>query len=174
MVHALLGLSDKEALLGHPVAGASWKGLVVENVAAVADGIADLGFYRTSGGAKVDLVLSWPDGTEWAVEVRRSAAPRIERGVRSALSDIDPERSFIVYPGQERFPLGDEPKPNPATAKWHRRGVIAPPNDFGVLLPSPQFRAGPLTLKSRPAERDIDHLFVRISGDPVSRETSER
>ncbi len=105
LVHALLGLADKEAVLGHPVAGASWEGLVVENVIGMADGRAEASFYRTSGGAEVDLVLTWSDGREWAVEVKRSLAPKLERGARSALDDIKPERAFVVYPGEERYPL---------------------------------------------------------------------
>ncbi len=80
LVHALLGLADKEAVLGHPVAGASWEGLAIENVLAIADGRAEASFYRTSGGAEVDLVLRWADGREWAVEVKRSLAPKVERG----------------------------------------------------------------------------------------------
>jgi predicted AAA+ superfamily ATPase len=106
LVHALLGLADKEAVLGHPVAGGSWEGLVVENLIAVAGDRAEASFYRTSGGAEIDLVLSWNDGREWAVEVKRSLAPKLERGMRSALADLRPERSFIVYPGNERFQLG--------------------------------------------------------------------
>jgi uncharacterized protein len=108
LVHALLGLADKEAVLGHPVAGASWEGLAIENVLAVAGERAEPSFYRTSGGAEVDLVLTWPDGREWAVEVKRSLAPKLERGLRSALADIEPERSFVVYPGSERYRLGPE------------------------------------------------------------------
>lgn len=108
LVHALLRLGDKEALLGHPVAGASWEGMVIENIAAIVDGAAEIGFYRTSGGAEVDLVLSWPEGGEWAVEIKRSSAPKLGKGLRSALLDITPERSFIVYSGDERFPLGAE------------------------------------------------------------------
>ena len=106
LTHALLGLADKEAVLGHPVAGASWEGLVVENAIAVCDEQAEPSFYRTSGGAEVDLVLTWPDGREWAVEVKRTLAPKLTRGLRSALEDVQPERSFIVYPGEERYRLG--------------------------------------------------------------------
>jgi uncharacterized protein len=108
LVHALLGLSDKEAVLGHPVAGASWEGVAIENLITVAEGRAAASFFRTSGGAEVDLVLTWPDGREWAVEVKRTLAPRLTRGMRSALTDIEPERSFVVYPGEERYRLGDE------------------------------------------------------------------
>ena len=107
LVHALLGIADKEALLGHPVVGGSWEGLAIENLVAVAGDRAEASFYRTSGGAEVDLVLSWGAGREWAVEVKRTLAPKVERGLRSALDDIQPERSFVVYPGDERFRLAD-------------------------------------------------------------------
>lgn len=108
LVHALLGPTDKEAVLGHPVAGASWEGMAIENLVAVAGDRAEPSFYRTSGGAEVDLVLRWADGREWAVEVKRGLAPKLERGLRSALADIEPERSFVVYPGSERFRLGQD------------------------------------------------------------------
>jgi hypothetical protein len=106
LTHALLGLTDKEAVLGHPIAGGSWEGLAIENLIGVAGDRAEPSFYRTSGGAEIDLVLSWPDGRSWAVEVKRSLAPKLERGLRSALEDLKPERSFIVYPGSERYRLG--------------------------------------------------------------------
>lgn len=105
LVHALLGLGDKEAVLGHPVAGASWEGWVLENAIGAAKGRAEPSFYRTSGGAEIDLVLSWRDGRVWAIEVKRSAAPKLERGMRSALEDLQPDRSFVVYPGSERYRL---------------------------------------------------------------------
>jgi predicted AAA+ superfamily ATPase len=108
LVHALLGLVDKEAVLGHPVLGGSWEGMAIENLLAVVGGRAEASFYRTSGGAEVDLVLSWPDGREWTVEAKRTLAPKLGRGLRSALGDIQPERSFVVYPGEEHFPLGGE------------------------------------------------------------------
>jgi uncharacterized protein len=105
LVHALLGLADKEALLGHPVVGASWEGLAIENLITVAGEDAEASFYRTAGGAEIDLILRWADGSEWAVEVKRNLAPRVERGLRSALADIEPQRSFLVYPGSERYRL---------------------------------------------------------------------
>lgn len=106
LVHGLLGLADKEAVLGHPVAGLSWEGMAIENLVSVVGRAAEASFYRTSGGAEVDLVLSWTDGREWAIEVKRSLAPKLERGFHSALADLEPERSFVVYPGDERYKLG--------------------------------------------------------------------
>jgi predicted AAA+ superfamily ATPase len=107
LLHALLGIADRESLLGHPVVGGSWEGWVVQNLIGLAGETVEPSFYRTSGGAEIDLVLSWPDGREWAIEVKRTLAPRLRRGTRSALADVEPERGFVVYPGSERFPLGD-------------------------------------------------------------------
>lgn len=106
LLHALLGIVDKETLLGHPVVGGSWEGLVIENLIGVAGPSVEPSFYRTTGGAEIDLVLSWSDGREWTIEVKRTLAPRLERGMRSAIADIEPERSFVVYAGDERYRLG--------------------------------------------------------------------
>ncbi|MEN9798384.1 MAG: hypothetical protein RL653_2080 [Pseudomonadota bacterium] len=107
ILHALLGIGSRDGLLGHPVVGASFEGFVVENVAAAAPS-AVCHFYRTSGGAEVDLVLAWPDGTLWAIEVKRSLSPKAERGFYEACADLAPARRFIVYPGAERWPLKDD------------------------------------------------------------------
>ena len=104
--HALLGITDLEALLAHPVVGASWEGFVIENLLAAAPEGADAYYYRTSGGAEIDLLLHLRGGERWAVEVKRGMAPRGERGFHAACSDLGPSRRFVVYPGLERFPLG--------------------------------------------------------------------
>lgn len=107
LLHALLGLRDKEALLGHPIVGPSWEGMAIENIIAVAGPDVQASFYRTSHGAEVDLVLAWPGGRTWAIEIKRSLAPKVERGFHSALADIRPERAFVVYPGEEYYRLGE-------------------------------------------------------------------
>jgi len=108
LVHALLGIGEKEALMSHPVVGTSWEGFAVEQLLAVApDGIQGY-FYRTSGGAEIDLVLTFPGGRLWAVEIKRSLTPRPERGFHSACTDLEPERRFVVYPGEEAYPLNHD------------------------------------------------------------------
>jgi predicted AAA+ superfamily ATPase len=107
LVHALLGIATRDALLGHPVVGASFEGFVVENVAAAASS-ATCHFYRTAGGAEVDLLLAWPDGSLWAIEVKRSMAPKAERGFYAACEDLSPARRFVVYPGDDRWHLADD------------------------------------------------------------------
>jgi len=107
LVHALLGLGDREALLSHPVVGASWEGFAVEQLLSAAPEGVEGHFYRTSGGAEIDLLLSFPGGRLWAIEIKRSLAPRVERGFHSACADVDPERRFVAYPGAEVFPVSE-------------------------------------------------------------------
>lgn len=103
LVHTLLAIQDKESLLAHPVVGQSWECFVIENLLAAGMGQVQGFFYRTGGGAEIDLLLSWPDGSLWAVEVKRSLSPKIERGFYAACSDLKPAKKFVVYPGAERY-----------------------------------------------------------------------
>ncbi len=108
LVHALLAIRDHDALLAHPVVGASWEGFVIENLLDVAASAGIQGyFYRTSGGAEIDLLLDHPDGRLWAIEIKRSLRPRPERGFHSACADLAPERRLVVYPGTQAYPMGE-------------------------------------------------------------------
>ncbi len=107
IVHTLLGLDDRDAVLGHPVAGGSWEGFVLENLLGAAPERVKAHFYRTAAGAEIDLVLEMPGGKPWAVEIKRGLAPKLDRGFHHAREDLDPERSFVVYPGDDRYPKGE-------------------------------------------------------------------
>ena len=102
VVHALLNVSDYEALLGHPVVGASWEGFVVENLIAAAPPQAVPLFYRTSAGAEIDLLLEIPGHGLWAIEIKLGLAARPKRGFHLACEDLRPARRFVVNSGSER------------------------------------------------------------------------
>lgn len=108
IAHALLNIPDKETLLAHPVVGASWEGFVIENLLANADPAVQAYFYRSSGGAEIDLLLAWPGGPLWAIEIKRSLTPKAERGFHSASADLKPEKRWVVYPGVERYRLAED------------------------------------------------------------------
>jgi uncharacterized protein len=108
IVHALLRLPTREDVLGHPVVGGSWEGFVIESLLAAAPEGTDASFYRTSAGAEIDLLLTLPGGILWAIEIKRSSAPKVERGFHQACLDLKPTKSFVVYGGRERFPLNAE------------------------------------------------------------------
>jgi predicted AAA+ superfamily ATPase len=107
ILHALLAIDDQNALLSHPVVGASWEGFVIENLLASASGVTPY-FYRTAVGAEIDLFLVWPDGSSWAIEIKRSLDPRPDRGFHVACADLEPKRRFIVYPGDQEFPIAPD------------------------------------------------------------------
>jgi uncharacterized protein len=108
LVHALLGVSDREALLAHPVAGGSWEGLAIESLIAAAPNGTEAYFFRTAAGAEIDLLLKLPgQRAPWAIEVKRGLAPKIERGFHLACDDVRPRRRLVVYGGAERFPLAE-------------------------------------------------------------------
>ncbi|MBK7000391.1 MAG: ATP-binding protein [Rhodoferax sp.] len=108
LVHGLLDIATKEELLSHMALGASWEGFVIENVLGCAPAMAQAHFYRSSAGAEVDLLLTWPNGTMWAIEIKRSLSPKVERGFHAACADLRPTRKLVVYPGAEAFALGHE------------------------------------------------------------------
>ncbi len=116
IVHALLGLVSREDLLGHPVVGASWEGFVIETLVSQLPQGSEASYYRSSGGAEIDLVVTLPGRSPWAIEVKRNLNPRPGKGFHSACGDVRPESKYVVYPGTERYqitsdteavPLGD-------------------------------------------------------------------
>lgn len=107
IVHTLLGIADKETLLGHPICEQSWEGFVIENCLSVAPAYSEASFYRTSAGAECDLLITFPDQKTWAIEIKRNQAPSLAKGFYFAQSDIKPEASYVVYPGQETYPLDE-------------------------------------------------------------------
>ncbi|MBO6575159.1 MAG: ATP-binding protein [Rhodothermales bacterium] len=108
LLHTLLGIGSREELLGHPVAGASWEGYVIENLASSLPEGNELYFYRSAGGAEIDLIIGRPGGRTWAVEIKRSLSPKPRRGFHHAREDVKPDQSFVVYPGSERYPISDD------------------------------------------------------------------
>ena len=102
LVHALLGLRDLGSVLAHPIAGASWEGLVLEQLLAAAPQ-AQASFYRTSHGAEADLVLTWPSGKTCVVEIKRSSAPTVSRGFHQAALDVKAQHKLLVAPVERSY-----------------------------------------------------------------------
>jgi len=103
VVHALLGIGDFNALSGHPVAGMSWEGFVIENLVNVAPDRTIPSFYRTSAGAEIDLLLEIPGHGLWAIDIKRGLSARPEKGFYIACDDLRPARRFALNAGEERY-----------------------------------------------------------------------
>lgn len=107
LLHTLLSIDSLDNLLGHPVVGMSWEGHILENLLRVAPERTRASFYRTATGVEIDLILELPGNKRWAVEMKRTTAPKVERGFREAMEDIRPDKAFIVYSGADRYPKGN-------------------------------------------------------------------
>ena len=104
LTHALLGLETREALLGHPVVGGSWEGFCIENLIAAAPRGTEASFYRSSAGAEIDLILKLPDHRLWAIEVKRTTAPKVTRGFHIAADDLAVAERLLVYAEDREVP----------------------------------------------------------------------
>ncbi|MCY4429262.1 MAG: hypothetical protein OXC11_02565, partial [Rhodospirillales bacterium] len=85
----------------------------------------DAWFYRTRAGAEIDLLLHLPDRRLWAIEIKRSTAPRAARGFELAASDLRAAERFVVHPGREPFPLSETTTAIPLTHLMERLQELA-------------------------------------------------
>ena len=92
LLHRLLHLADRDALLGHPQAGRSWEAMVTEEILRQLEwrGLdCDAFFYRTSAGAEIDLIL---DGDVGLVPIEIKYTHSIDRRRLAVLREFVAER----------------------------------------------------------------------------------
>ena len=104
LLHALLGIPNFDALLGHPAYGPSWEGVVIEAVLGRLPTRIAASFYRTAAGAELDLVLEGAEG-RLAIECKASAAPSVTAGFWNALEDTGCTEAWIVAPVEQPYVL---------------------------------------------------------------------
>jgi predicted AAA+ superfamily ATPase len=105
ILHALLSLETLDDLLGHPVCGLSYEGHCIESLVVSAGERRTPYFYRSQGGAEIDLIFEKGGKPEIAIEVKRSMTPSPEKGFSTACDDLEIEQRYVVYPGSEVIPL---------------------------------------------------------------------
>lgn len=108
ILHALLNVNNIDNLFGHPIMGASWEGFVIDNLLSFLPAGAEYYFYGTARGAEVDLVIKHPAGEILAIEIKHSLSPKINKGFYEVCKDIKSTQCYIVYGGDEKFPLGND------------------------------------------------------------------
>ncbi len=103
ILHALLNLATMDDLFSHPIYGDSWEGLVIENIlTSLPDGV-EHGFYRTSNGAEMDLVLQ-KGRVRIGIECKASSSPSVTRGFWTAREDLALDETWIVAPVGSSYP----------------------------------------------------------------------
>ena len=107
IVHTLLRIANQESLLSHPIVGFSWEGFIIENIISNLPDGSSYHFYRTSSGAEIDLLVSLPNSDTYAIEIKRSLSPKVEKGFHIACDDLDIKHRFVVYAGNDDYPMGN-------------------------------------------------------------------
>jgi hypothetical protein len=114
LLHSLLGTPSLPELLAHPRSGASWEGFALEQVLRVAQPDAAY-FWATHAGAELDLLL-FKAGRRVGVEFKRNDAPRPTPSMAIAMNDLHLDALYVVYPGTQRYALGERMEAVPLAA----------------------------------------------------------
>lgn len=109
LLHHLLNIDSLDTLETHPIRGASWETFVMEDLLrreAVAYPYSVPHFWRTAGGAEVDMLLERSSGLH-AVEIKtsRAVSPYLARGLRAIMADTTAVSATIIDQGQGSEPL---------------------------------------------------------------------
>jgi uncharacterized protein len=104
VLHALLNISTLNMLTGHPIAGYSWEGFVVEHICSQLPLGASAFFYRTAAGAELDVVVEH-GLKKIGFEVKFSSAPKVTKGFWQACTDVGVQNTYVVAPVQEGWPM---------------------------------------------------------------------
>jgi hypothetical protein len=104
--HALLRIRTFDDWTGHPSVGASWEGFVIEQLAALLPENSEYYFYRSNAGAEIDFLYIDQQNQPVPVEIKYSLSPSLSRGFWNAYEDLSCKRGYVVYPGNEIYPVG--------------------------------------------------------------------
>jgi predicted AAA+ superfamily ATPase len=107
MLHYLLGIRSFNQLMGHPQAGNSWEGFVIQQIMSHLPANLLPYFYRTGAGAELDLVLAKGNTITHAIEIKLSSAPKLSRGNTESINDLQPEHRAVIIAGEGGYPFRD-------------------------------------------------------------------
>lgn len=105
LLHSLLRLESREAILRHPRLGASWEGFALEQaIRRLGLRDSDVFFWAVHTGAEMDLVFH-RGGRLHGIEAKYADAPRITPSIRSAIAELALAKVWILHPGPDSYPL---------------------------------------------------------------------
>lgn len=105
LLHALLGIEDRDDLATHPKVGASWEGFaaaeIVRRLGARTD---ECFFWGTHAGAELDLLVV-RGRRRRGFEFKHTSAPALTPSMRMASQDLRLDRLEVIHAGADAFPL---------------------------------------------------------------------
>lgn len=123
LLHSLLGIGERDALLAHPKCGASWEGFIVrEVVRRTGAKRGEAFFWGVHAGAELDLLIL-QEGRRLGFEVKLTKSPQVTASMRSAKEVLRLDHLYVVCHGEGNpWPLAEGVTAVPAaclaTEQW--------------------------------------------------------
>jgi hypothetical protein len=105
ILHFMNNVQTMDDLFGHPVAGLSWEGYVIEQIRFIKHNNIDLYFYRTHQGAEVDLLFVKGNKPVASAEIKLSSTPQVSKGFYQSIEDLKTKKNFVIIPNGDSFPM---------------------------------------------------------------------
>jgi uncharacterized protein len=103
LMHRLIGIKDFEQLQGSQWLGHSWETYVIEEIIRVGGKTFEYSFFRTQGGAEVDLVLRGSTGKLTIIEIKYSSNTAPSKGFYVVNEDLKPDFQYIIVPEGDTY-----------------------------------------------------------------------
>ncbi len=105
MLHYLSGITSYDALLGNILAGNSWEGFVINQIAAVLKSDDEMYYYRTQDGSEIDVLVRRNNRWLAAAEIKLTNAPSLSKGTYVAMEDLGLEKLYVITPEADTYPI---------------------------------------------------------------------
>ena len=102
LLHRLLGIAAIVDLESSPMLGASWAGMILEQVLARFTP-ADPVYWSIHVGTELDLRFEI-DGQVVGFEMKRTSRPTVSKSMHSALANLRLDHLFLVHAGPTAYP----------------------------------------------------------------------
>ena len=96
ILHALQEIHSYDDLFAHPLFGASWEGLCIEQITQKLPRWR-ASFYRTSSGEEIDLILEQGQ-RRIGFECKASLSPKLSKGFNATKESLNLEQVWVVCP----------------------------------------------------------------------------
>lgn len=104
MLYNLLGIENFQQLLGHPQAGNSWEGFIIQQIISVLPRNMQVSFYRTSNGAEMGLTLVKSNKILYGIEIKLNTAPSLSKGNTESALDLNPVHKILIASVDSGYP----------------------------------------------------------------------
>jgi uncharacterized protein len=105
ILHYLMSIRSEAELAVHPKSGASWEGLMLQQVLQTLRPEQSY-FWATHNGAELDLLMLH-EGRRIGVEFKRADAPKLSTSMRIAQETLRLDALFVLYPGALDYSLAE-------------------------------------------------------------------